>query len=520
MRLLVVFLMILIANAEGFCNELINEAKGTTTGCTVVRIKDGDTVEVRPESGATFTVRLLGINTPETAKANKHTPDEPYAVDAMKFTEKELLNQSISLLISNNGSQTQDGYKRTLGVIILKGEVFNTKLLAQGLATRCFINNDCLNFPKWEAIEVDARKKGLGLWENIGKKGIVINELYPNPKGADVDHEFAELYNTTGQAVNLGNWSFGIDEDTVFESGTTIDAYGYLILTNAPIQYFRDMYPEISDAVPVIRVSGDIHGYSLLSNAATPPQNLVVHLKDGNHGYQDSITYNLKWDNKGADGTDYTIERISPIKINVGDSLVGGMDDENWGTSTVLNGTPGGFNSIGTITAIYLEISLTDSPMLGKATVVRIQAMDGNNQILTNYQGTISLTIEPMGSISNKIVIKDGVATTSVAFSQLGKLRITARDAVFSDRCGMLEFNPELLGDFGQKGSKTQDNLINFNDMMWFSYYWNTKDPKADLGSAKMSGVVPTLISPLDGSIDFYDMMIFTSMWNWWNNAR
>ncbi|MBU0701418.1 thermonuclease family protein [bacterium] len=518
MRLFIVLLMILSANAEGFCGELVNEAKGTITGCTVVRIKDGDTVEVRPMSGATFTVRLLGINTPETAKANKHTPDEPYAVEAMKFTEKELLNQSISLLVSNNGSQTQDMYSRTLGVIILNGEVFNTKLLAQGLAARCFINNDCLNFLKWEAIEVEARKQGLGLWANMGKKGIVINELHPNPKGADSASEFAELYNTTDQTIDLSNWSFGINENTVFVAGCTIAPYGYLILTTA--QDFRAIHSGIPDTVPIIRVSANYHGvFSLLSNTATPPQNLVVHLKDDSHGYQDSITYNLNWDNKEAKDTGYTLERISPIRINVGDSLINGADDENWGTSTVLNGTPGGFNSIGTIAVIYLDI-LLNNPMIGKATDIQIQAMDGNNQILTNYQGTITLTIEPMGSISNMIVMKDGVATTSATFSQLGKLRITAKDAVFSNRCGMLEFNPELLGDFGQKGSQTQDNLINFNDMMWFSYYWNTKDPKADLGSDRMSGVVPTLVSPLDGSINFYDMMIFTSMWNWWNGAR
>jgi hypothetical protein len=405
-------------------------------------------------------------------------------------------------------------YSRTLGVIILNDEVFNTKLLAQGLASRCFINNDCLNFSEWESIEVEARKQRLGLWTNIGRKGIVINELHPNPKGIDEVQEFVELYNTTNQPIDMSSWSFGIDEDTVFASRITISPYGYLILTTA--QNLRDIHPEIADTVPIIRVTMDKYGnYRLLSNTAIPPQNLVVHLKDAEHGYQDSVTYNLNWDKKGAENTGYTMERISPVRINVGDSRVGGMDDENWDTSTVLNGTPGRFNSIGTIAVIYLKIVLTDSPMIGKATAAYIHAMDGNNQPLTNYQGTI--TIEIGGVVIPCVMMKNGVATASISFSQLGKIKITAKDTKWDNRCGMIEYSPELLGDFGQNGTKIPDNLINFHDLMWFSYYWNNKDLKADLGSAKYVGTVPTLISPLDGKVDFHDLMIFTSMWNWWN---
>ncbi|MBI4778252.1 thermonuclease family protein [Candidatus Desantisbacteria bacterium] len=515
MRLFIVLSMIFATVAPAFCEELVYFDKGNLIKGTVTSITDGDTVKIFPAEGTTtITVRFLGINTPETAKPTKHTTDEPYAVEAMDFTKNMLLNQTVSLLVSNNGSQTQDMYHRTLGVIILNDEIFNTKLLAQGLATRCFIKNDCLNFLEWEAIEVEARKQGLKLWTNIASKGIVINELHPNPQGTDEAQEFAELYNTTDQTVDVSNWSFGIDEDTVFASGTVISPYGYLLLTTA--QDFRGTHPEISDIVPIIRVAKDQYGYSLLSNAATPPQNLAVHLKDAEHEYQDSVTYNLKWDKNGADGTGYTLERISPITINIGDSRVGGADDENWGTSTAFNGTPGRLNSIGTIAVIYLEIALSDT-MLGKATTVRIQAMDGNNQLLPNYQGTITLTSETGGVIPSVLMMKNGVATASVSFSRPEKIRITAKDAKWNDRCGMLELTTKLLGDFGQNGSQTPDNLINFNDLMWFSYYWNTKDSKADLGSAECVGVVPTLISPVDGKVDLYDLMIFASMWNWWN---
>lgn len=506
MRLVVAFLGIIISIANGFCGELLYVDKGSQTSCTVVKITDGDTVEVRPVSGATLTVRLLGINTPETAKPQKGTPDEPYAVEAMQFTAKELLNGTISLLVSTK--QKQDLYGRTLSVIIHQGEVFNTKLMAQGLATRCFIDNDCLNFPEWEKIEVETRKQKSGLWSNIGKQGIVINELHPNPKGTDSSGgEFVELFNTTDKTVSLAGWNFGIDEDTVFGERDTIAPYGYLILTNMLSQDFRTMHPEIPDNVLIIKASTNQYG-TFLSNAPTPPENLVVHLKDNKHGYQDSITYNLKWDNKGANDTGYTLERIDTNRQNVGDSKVGGDDDKNWGTSTVLGGTPGMFNSIGTV---CLEIISIDNPVLGKATAIQIQAIGNNNQILNGYCGTIALTIA--GVISDVDVV-NGIGTASLFFSRLGSLTIAVRGG---DRYGTKEFTPKLLGDFGQKESELTDNKIDFNDLSWFSHYWNTKDPKADLGSGKCTGNIPTFISPIDGKVDFSDLMIFSAMWNWWN---
>ncbi|MFH1097325.1 MAG: thermonuclease family protein [Candidatus Desantisbacteria bacterium] len=508
MRLFIVFLVILVTDAVGFCGELIYVDKGSQTSCTVVKITDGDTIEVRPVSGATFTVRLLGINTPE-----KGTTDEPYAIEATEFT-KTLLNGTISLLVSNNTKQMQDLYGRTVGVIIYQGEVFNTKLLERGLATRCFIDNDCLNFLQWEKLEVEARKQGLGLWSNIGKQGIVINELYPNPKGTDSSGgEFVELFNTTDKTVSLDGWNFGIDEDTVFGERDAIAPYGYLILTSILPRDFRTMHPEIPNDVLIIRASINSYG-TFLSNSATPPENLVVHLKDDKHEYQDSFTYNLKWDNKGADGTGYTLERIDVSRKNIGDSQVNGVDDENWETSTLLGGTPGMFNSIGTVS---LVIILPDSPMLGKAMVVWIQAMGVGSQTLNGYCGTISLTLEPVGVISDVIVVKNGIGTASLSFSQLGSLTITAKDTMKGDRYATKEFKPKLLGDFGQNGNELTDNKIDFNDLMWFSYYWNTGSTKADIGSAQLNGNIPAFISPSDSKVNISDLMIFSDMCNWWN---
>ncbi len=44
---------------------------------------------------------------------------------------------------------------------------------------------------------------------DIVKGAIIINELFPNPKGSDTENEFIELYNTSSSSVNLARWKIG-----------------------------------------------------------------------------------------------------------------------------------------------------------------------------------------------------------------------------------------------------------------------------------------------------------------------
>ncbi|PIY20271.1 hypothetical protein COZ13_01290 [Candidatus Desantisbacteria bacterium CG_4_10_14_3_um_filter_40_18] len=89
------------------------------------------------------------------------------------------------------------------------------------------------------------------------------------------------------------------------------------------------------------------------------------------------------------------------------------------------------------------------------------------------------------------------------------------------------EFNPilqRLLGDFGQKNQEIPDNKIDFEDLMWFTIYWNayqanSSDIRADIAGSRetTSGQEPDLITQKDGVVDFEDLMIFTRMWNWYH---
>jgi hypothetical protein len=83
-----------------------------------------------------------------------------------------------------------------------------------------------------------------------------------------------------------------------------------------------------------------------------------------------------------------------------------------------------------------------------------------------------------------------------------------------------------LLCDFGQNGSTKPDGEIDFQDLMWFTLYWNAyqsnpQDLRGDIAGSigTTFGKPPDLKTQLDGKVDFDDLMIFAQMWNWWHKT-
>ena len=326
-------------------NKFINVENGIQKTVTVTKIFDGDTIKVEDEIGVINTVRFLGIDTPEMANPPEKPNDEPYAQEAKQFA-LQLQDETVSLFISKVEGEQKDNFGRFLGVIVYNDEVFNVKLLENGLAARCFLyKNALLKYPAWEEREVAARKTKLKIWEYIGSKGVLINELNPNPKSVD-DHdgEFIELYNASSSLVDISGWVLGCPYRTkpkiTIPEGTSIPERGYLIFARADDMLFRQIYPTTPDSAVVIELSFG------LANDFKFFEGCVVYLKDVEGAYQDAVAYNLKWDDEGANGTDKTLERVSYCVMNVGDSSIGGLDDENWNPSLNDLGTPGDYNSV------------------------------------------------------------------------------------------------------------------------------------------------------------------------------
>lgn len=112
----------------------------------VQRIIDGDTIELENQQ----TVRLLGINTPESQM--------PYYQEAKQSLINLIENKSVQIELRGT-----DKYGRTLVYVFLDNKNINEELLSQGLATLYFYGEDQY-YEKFRQTEESARINEKGLW--------------------------------------------------------------------------------------------------------------------------------------------------------------------------------------------------------------------------------------------------------------------------------------------------------------------------------------------------------------------
>jgi micrococcal nuclease len=130
-----------------------------STSATVVRTLDGDTIEVRFASGATDTIRVLGVDTPETHHPTK--PVQCFGPEAAAYTRDRLLGRSVRL---EDDVETHDTYGRRLAYVIIDGERFDDELLRLGYARLLVIPPNEMHARAMLEAELDARRDGRGLW--------------------------------------------------------------------------------------------------------------------------------------------------------------------------------------------------------------------------------------------------------------------------------------------------------------------------------------------------------------------
>lgn len=136
----------------------------------VTAVVDGDTIKVLVD-GKTETVRLIGVDTPETKDPRK--PVQCFGIEASNFTKKTLLNQSVRL-VQDDSQQNRDKYGRLLRYIYLSdGTLFNQLLIASGYAYE-YTYRVPYNFQTdFKAAAADAQLNQVGLWNSTtcdGKK--------------------------------------------------------------------------------------------------------------------------------------------------------------------------------------------------------------------------------------------------------------------------------------------------------------------------------------------------------------
>ncbi len=136
-----------------------------------------------------------------------------------------------------------------------------------------------------------------------GEKSLVINEVYYDTIGIDSKEEFVEIYNQTGEVVDLNNWRLEDNSNSgryVFED-ISIPGEGFLILARdrAGFQELFNFDPDLANLKINLNNSGD---YLELYN---PDNNLV-----------DKISWELKEDDPSAK-TGESIERSPAGSDNI-----------------------------------------------------------------------------------------------------------------------------------------------------------------------------------------------------------
>ena len=154
--------LIIIAGCE---TATVPEAKPEATrdagkDVSVTRVTDGDTIEVRPKIYGTEDVRLIGIDTPETAVSPRG--GQPYGERASEFSEEKLGGQRVELRFD---VEKKDQYDRLLAYVYLPdGSMFNETLLREGYAQVATFPPNTRHLKRFESAQRTAREAGRGIW--------------------------------------------------------------------------------------------------------------------------------------------------------------------------------------------------------------------------------------------------------------------------------------------------------------------------------------------------------------------
>lgn len=138
----------------------------------VAQVIDGDTFITQQGKH----VRLLGINTPETAKQN--LPAQPGAAQAKKFTQNLIENKTLTLQF---GERKKDKYKRLLAHAYLPdGTWVNGALVENGLAHVYSFKDNRTHLPALQKKERQARAEKKGIWAYPRWQVLQANQPFPD----------------------------------------------------------------------------------------------------------------------------------------------------------------------------------------------------------------------------------------------------------------------------------------------------------------------------------------------------
>lgn len=133
----------------------------STTLYSVIKVVDGDTIHIEV-NGKKETVRLIGINTPETVDPRR--PVECFGKEASNKA-KELLEGKKVRIETEKSQGERDKYQRLLGYVFREdGLFFNKLMIEEGYAYEYTYNLPYIYQAEFRAAQKTAQAEGKGLW--------------------------------------------------------------------------------------------------------------------------------------------------------------------------------------------------------------------------------------------------------------------------------------------------------------------------------------------------------------------
>ncbi len=170
----------------------------------VVRVVDGDTIDVRLSSGTRVSVRLLGIDTPEVFS----TP-ECWGAEASRAAKRLLPRGSRVRLTSDTSQADRDRYGRLLRYVSKGRTDVNRRLVARGDAeVYVYNNNPFLRTQNYRRAERRAQSNNVGLWGScVGSMPTLTQTPTTAPSDDLASYSPVSTYNCPTNAPIKGNES-------------------------------------------------------------------------------------------------------------------------------------------------------------------------------------------------------------------------------------------------------------------------------------------------------------------------
>lgn len=114
----------------------------------VIRVADGDTIDVRDKRGTVTRIRIYGLDAPEAS--------QEFGAESRRYAVRLLLKQEVRVL-----GQNRDQYGRLVGKVFLKGRDYSLDMIRNGMAW-CY--EQYCDDPGYREAQEAARREGRGLW--------------------------------------------------------------------------------------------------------------------------------------------------------------------------------------------------------------------------------------------------------------------------------------------------------------------------------------------------------------------